>query len=326
MNNIIKKTVGKVTLLSVISAVVLVVAVAVFAIFGFNRETTIDDVNTLTVNVNQYAYTEYFDEIENICNDVFEELDLSYVYDMKGEMIGDESEILYVFKKDVNLDKAVDKLNTAFATATADEGVLSGALVRVTTNSEISLDKLPQYALLRAAIGGSVFAIVVGLYLAVRQNLLSGLTAGVSMTVSMALTCALVLIVRVPLSGSILYAFVFNMLFTAIATVFTLNKFTAKAKENADIDAEELVCENVAVKETVTFGSAMAVALILIGAIATSGVRYFAIMSFLALVAGMFATLIFAPAFYLPLKRYADKKQAQRSRYDYKKGVSETKN
>ena len=326
MNNIIKKTVGKVTLLSVISAVVLVVAVAVLAIFGFNRETTIDDANTLTVNVNQYAYTEYFDEIENICNDVFEELDLSYVYDMKGEMIGDESEILYVFKKDVNLDKAVDKLNTAFATATADEGVLSGALVRVTTNSEISLDKLPQYALLRAAIGGSVFAIVVGLYLAVRQNLLSGLTAGVSMTVSMALTCALVLIVRVPLSGSILYAFVFNMLFTAIATVFTLNKFTAKSKENADIDAEELVCENVAVKETVTFGSAMAVALILIGAIATSGVRYFAIMSFLALVAGMFATLIFAPAFYLPLKRYADKKQAQRSRYDYKKGVSETKN
>ena len=326
MNNIIKKTVGKVTLLSVISAVVLVVAVAVLAIFGFNRETTIDDANTLTVNVNQYAYTEYFDEIENICNDVFEELDLSYVYDMKGEMIGDESEILYVFKKDVNLDKAVDKLNTAFATATADEGVLSGALVRVTTNSEISLDKLPQYALLRAAIGGSVFAIVVGLYLAVRQNLLSGLTAGVSMTVSMALTCALVLIVRVPLSGSILYAFVFNMLFTAIATVFTLNKFTAKSKENADIDAEELVCENVAVKETVTFGSAMAVALILIGAIATSGVRYFAIMSFLALVAGMFEALIFAPAFYLPLKRYADKKQAQRSRYDYKKGVSETKN
>lgn len=326
MNKIIKKTVGKINLLSIVSAAIVIVAVVVLAVFGFNRDATIDDVQTLTVNVNQYAYTEYSDEIEKICNDAFDELDLSYVYDMKGEMSGDESEIVYVFKKGTDLTAAVEKLNTSFAVATTGEGVLSGALIRVTTNSEVSLDKLPQHALVRTAIAGVVFALVVGLYLAVRQNVLNGLTSVAAMTVSMALTCALVLITRIPLTGTILYTFAFNMLFTAIATVFTLNKITAKAKENADMDAEELVSENVAVKEVGLFSVAIAVALVLVGAIATSFVRYFALTAVLSLVAGVFSALIFAPALYLPLKRYADKKQAQRSRYDYKKGVSETKN
>ena len=134
MNKIIKKTVGKINILSIISAVILVVAVVVLAIFGYSTDAVSNDVNTLTVNVNQYAYNEYSDKIEESCNDVFDELNLSYSYDMKGEMIGDESEIVYVFKKDVDLKTAVEKLNSAFDAATANDGVLAGSIIRVTTN------------------------------------------------------------------------------------------------------------------------------------------------------------------------------------------------
>lgn len=326
MNKIIKKTVGKINILSIVSAVILVVAVVILAIFGYSTDAVNSDVNTLTVNVNQYAYTEYAEEIEDVCNDVFDELDLSYSYDMKGEMIGDESEIVYVFKKDVDLKTAVEKLNSAFDTATANDGALAGSIIRVTTNSEVALDRLPANGLLRVVISATVFAVLAGLYLTVRQNFVSGLTVIGSMLVSSALTCSLVILTRLPLTSSILYAITYNTFFVVIATTFSLNKINAKSKEKSDLDVEELVSENVAVKETLGFSIANAVALVLIGAIATSAVRNFALVAFVSLVAGTFSALIFAPALYLPLKRYADKKQAQRSRYDYKKGVSENKN
>ncbi len=321
IEKIVKSTVGKINILSIVCAAIVIVGVVVMAVFGFNKDAVNDDVNTLTVKVNQYAYSEYADEIEDICNDVFDELDLSYEYDMKGEMSGDESEIVYVFDKDVELKDAVVKLDKAFDTIRTEKG----ATVSVTNNSEYALDKLPEKALLRTVIAGAAFGVLACLYVTVRQKFTNGLTLLASMFVGAALTSALVLITRLPLTSSLLYVLFFNLLFTAIATMFTLNKVNASQKENSNVEAQELISNNIATKQVLLFSAATAVALVVIGAIATSVIRNFALVSLVSLVAGVFSALFFAPAFYLPVKRYVDKKAAQRSRYDYKKGVKENK-
>ena len=321
IEKIIKSTVGKINILSIVCAAIVVVGLVVMAVFGFNREAVSDDVNTLTVKVNQYAYSEYADEIEDICSDVFDELDLSYEYDMKGEMSGDESEIVYVFDKDVDLKDATEKLDKAFDSMRNEKG----ATVSVTYNSEYALDKLSQNALLRTVIAGAAFGVLACLYVTIRQKFTNGLTLIASMLVGAALTSALVIITRLPLTSSLVYVLFFNLLFTAIATMFTLNKVNAAQKENSGVEAEELITSNIATKQVLLFGAATAIALVLIGAIATSIVRNFALIALVSLVAGVFSALFFAPAFYLPVKRYVDKKAAQRSRYDYKKGVKENK-
>lgn len=326
IEKIIKSTVGKINILSIVCAAIVLVGVVVMAVFGFNTDAVSNDVNTLTVKVNQYAYTEYADKIEEICNGVFDELDLSYEYDMKGEMSGDESEIVYVFDKDVELKAATEKLTAAFNTATAEGGVLAGANVGVSQNTEIALDRLPQKALIRTIIAGVGFGVLACLYVTIRQKFTNGLTLVASMLVGAALTSSLIIITRLPLTSSLVYVLFFNLLFTAIATTLTLNKVNAAQKDNADLEAEELITSNIAINQTLLFGAAMAISLLLIGAIATSAVRNFALISLIALVSGLFSALFFAPAFYLPVKRYVDKKAAQRSRYDYKKGVKENKN
>lgn len=325
IEKIVKSTIGKINILSIVSAVIVIAGIVMLAIFGYNAQATNDDANTLTVKVNQYAYSQHLDEIEEICENTFG--DLRYEYTLKGEMSGDESEIVYVFEKDVDLKETSENLTAAFAQATANgsESVLAGSSIGVTTNSEFVPDRLPFNSLLRTVLAGVGFGVLACLYVAIRQKFTNGLTLLASMSVSAALTCAIVLIVRIPVSASLVYVLFFNLLFTAIATTFTLNKVNKAQKEKEDIEAEELISSNVAVCETLGFAAATAVALILFGAIATNLVRTFAAIALISVVVGLFAALFFAPAFYLPVKRFADKKAAQRARYDYKK-TKESKN
>lgn len=326
LEKIIKSTIGKINILSIVCGVIVVLGVVFLAVFGYSADATYDDVKTLTVRVNQYAYTQNIDTIETVCETEFDKLGLNYEYDMKGEMNGDESELVYVFDKSVELSKAVANLNAAFAEETkADSGkVLAGARVSVTAHNEIAPDKLPGQVLLRTVIAGALFGVLACLYVTIRQKFTNGLTLITTMAVSAGLTCALALITRMPITSSIVYVLFFNLLFTAVATMLTLSKVNAKQKEVEEIEAEELISSSLAIREVLLLSAGVLVALILIGAIATSVVRNFALIALFGLVAGVFSALFFAPAFYLPIKRYVDKKAAQRARYDYKKGVKET--
>jgi preprotein translocase subunit SecF len=243
---------------------------------------------------------------------------------MKGEMLGDESEIVYVFKKDVkftkdNLNDLQTKYDALTATEESNESPLAGSSVKVLANAEKSLDRLPEIGLLRTVISAAAFAVLACLYLAIRHHYASGATLFVALGVGAALTSALVLITRMPITGNLLYVLFFNLLFTAICTMFTLNNVRKAQKEDKKIDAETLVKSSVAVWQVLTFAAATTVALVLLGAIATSAVRWFAAIALLSVVAGVFASLLVAPACYLVVKKFADAKDAQRARYDYKK-------
>lgn len=322
IENFVKACIGKFKLLSILTAVIVAAGVVCLAVFGYSTNTTNDDVTALTVRVNQYAYSQHLDTLEGVADGFFGEKGVDYEYAMKGEMLGDESEIVYVFDKNVTFTQAqISELQAKFdaLTATDNDSPLAGSSVKVSVNSEKALDRLPGEGLLRTVIAAVGFAVLACLYLAVRHHYASGVTLFVSLGVGAALTSALVLITRMPITGNLLYALFFNLLFTAVCVMFTLNNVRKTAKEDKKIDAESLINSSVAVGQVTGFAVAAVVALVLLGAVATSAVRWFAAIALLSVVAGVFASLLFAPAFYLVVKKFADAKDAQRARYDYKK-------
>ena len=318
----VKACISKFKLLSILTAVVVALGVVCLAVFGYSTSATNNDVNTVTIRVNQYAYSQHLDKIEEVAEKFFSDNKVEYEYDVNAEMQGDESELVYVFDKDVSFTKdMVNSLQANFdaLTATTSGHALAGSVINVAANSEKALDRLPANGLIRTVIAAGVFAVLACLYVTIRHHYTSGLTLFVSLGVAAALTSALVLITRMPITGNLLFALFFNLLFTAVCTMFTLNKVRKTQKEDKNLDAETLINSSVAVGQVLTFAIASVVALVLVGAIATSAVRWFAAISLLSVVAGVFASLCFAPALYFIVKKFADEKDAQRARYDYKR-------
>ena len=322
MNKFVKACVSKFKILSILTAVIVAVGVVCMAVFGFAVNATNDDMNTVTIKVNQYVYSQHLDKVEDVAEKFFSDNNVKYEYDMNAEMYGDESELVYVFDSKVEVTAAMlNSLQASFdaLTATSSGDVLAGSFIKVVGNSEKALNKTPDNSVVRAVVAAAVFAVVACLYVTIRHHYTSGLTLFVALSVSAALTASLIAITRMPTTDNWLFVLFFNLLFTTACTMFTLNKVRKTQKEDKTLDAETLVDSSLAVEQVLTFALASVVALVVFGAIATSAVRWVAAISLLAVVAGVFASLFFAPALYLVVKKVADAKDAQRARYDYKR-------
>jgi hypothetical protein len=107
----------------------------------------------------------------------------------------------------------------------------------------------------------------------------------------------LIALFRIPVTVSVSYVFAVAVLLSALMTVFVLNKFRAD-KETEDFANEEVLL----------FTALGGAALVVVGAVATAGVRWFALAALVALVVAAFIGLIYAPARCLEWKAVADKK------------------
>ena len=128
---------------------------------------------------------------------------------------------------------------------------------------------------------------------------------------------ATLLLVRIPLTNSFVYVVALAAPVTAAFVLLTMNKLRGALKEKSELSNEELIVENVAVKETSWIAVLGGVSLILVGAIATTAVRWFAVCALIALVVSFFVGVLVAPAWYLPIKNAADKKAASRPKNGY---------
>lgn len=317
MNKIVAKTVKKCTLLSIVMAAIVVLAVVLTAVLGANYSATLKDCNALTVTMNTNVYEEKIDDVEEICEKAFDDASLDFNLLKHGEMSGDDCEIIYEFDKDVDLSGVKKTLADAFAAKTA--GDWDGSFISVSTGSEVVLTKLPTSYIVRAAIAVAAFAVLALVYVALRYRLHMGILAAVCSLVGSLLTAAVILLVRIPLTNSFLYVVALAAPVTAVLTVLTLNKIRTamKLEENKDKSNEELIVENVATKEIVSVAIFGGVALVLMGAIATTAVRWFAVSALLSLAVVVAIGWIVAPALYLVLKNAADKKAANSTKYGY---------
>ncbi len=321
------KTVKKGTLWSIIIAVLLVAAVALGIVFGFNTDASMKDAKTLSVSMNKFAYNTQLETVEELCEKEFGALDLAY--EKSGEMSGDESEIVYVFAADAELDEVEKKLEAVFATQTAAGGSLEGSFITVTVGTEKVSSVLAKGVVLRGIIACAVIAVVAFVYVALRYKLAMGIVAAISVAVSVALTAAIVMITRIPVTASLVYVLAVSALLTIVTVLMTFNKIrvAAKSEENSELSAAELIGSNVATKEVGTLSAFTCIALVVIGAAsaivsligmgAISSVLWFALQSVVAVLVSAFMGLVYAPALYVPFKNSEDKKNEGRTKTDY---------
>lgn len=330
MSKILTKTVKKATLWTVITAVILAVAVVIGCLFGFNKSATVSNSRMMTITVEQYGFynEDLREEIEEQCEKVFKKLDMDFTYEMKGEMSGD-SELVYMFKKSVSATKfatAEDSLQEIFDTRYQTQGdKLEAIEVDVMGNADVEvIASTEKNFLLRGVIAGVIFAVLAFAYVSLRFKLQMGILTAGSILVTMALTTALAVIARIPVTYSAIAVVAVSALVTAALVLLTLGKLRAKAKE-ATADAEEALLANAPEKEILTVAACGGIALVVMGVIATTTVRWFAVLALLGLIASVFVSLIFAPSVYLPLKKIADKKAEKNTNYKGAKKKSKEK-
>lgn len=313
MNKLLTKTVKKVTLISIVLAVIVVVSAVLTAIFGVNFGAELKDSKTLTVSVNSFYYETQSERIEQICEAEFDKNDVKAEYKQHGFMSGDECEIMFVFDKDTDLTATKTALETTFGAADWE-----AAFISVEVATETVQTKIPAYYVVRGVLAIVLFAALAFAYTCLRYKLNKAIVTASSALVGGLVTAMFLLLVRIPVTTSMITAVAVSALLSTVFTLFTLNKLRAsELTASEDVTAEDLIVANVAVKETVVLTVVLGVALVLVGAIATAAVRWFAVCALIGLLFAAAVALFFAPALYLPLKEYVDKKERSRAKYGY---------
>lgn len=311
MNKMLRKG----TLLSVIIAIVIAAGVVVAALFGFNGNTALKDTKTLTVTMNSFVYSNMLDEVQADCEDAFD--GLKVLQETKGEMSGDDCEIVYVFDKDADIETVADDLQKTFDAKTAAGAEWDGSFISVSAAyEEVTASVAKGYAL-RAVIAVVVIAVLAFAYVAIRYSVGMGILAGVCSLVGAALAFAIAMLTRLPVTAATAYVIVSTSLLVLVSVVLTLNKLRATVSEEQTTD--EWVSSSVATKEISTLSVLLAAAFVII-AIASliagglTAITWFAIVAVIAVAVSAFVGLVYAPALYVPIRESVDK--------NWKKSVS----
>ena len=331
MNKIFAKTVKKrcafITL--ALAVVLLAASIIVSVLCGINFGAGIEDTKSITVTVNSFVYNNEREALEEVCENVFEEKGLSVKYVYRSQLSGDERELAFVFdaetsQTELGLAKLELKAKLDEEAAKADSK-LNGAIVNVAYSSEEVKGAIASSRLLRAAIAVVVFAVLAFIYAAIRHGVAYGLVALLTPIVTAALTTSIVLLTRIPVTSATFYAVAAVTLVSSVFVMMLLNKIknNSAADAYANADTETLIKGSLASKWIVWTSVALGVAVVLVGAIATAAVRYFALAAFVGLVVAAFAGLIFAPACALAAKTYVKAKVPKNAYVGAKKADQE---
>ncbi len=297
----------KATLITVLVAALLAAAVVLGVLLGFNKAANVSDGATVTVTVNQLLY-EQEDKVELIqkeCEKAFGSATVTY--EKKGVMSGDDSELVYGFKKGTKVEEIATALNTRFTTLTAEGGSLAGGFIKVTANENVVNQTFTaKNYLLRGVIAGVVFSLLAFVYVTIRSKWHNGLAVGLSVLFAMIATGALVVIARIPVTASTMYAVILSGLFAAITSVFAVNQTT-----------EEKAAKGI----FKTCGIAAATVLLLGAAgiiVGEWNLLWLAVTAILGIVSAGALGVCFAPAVSAALQPIVDRQEAAKDKFAYK--------
>ncbi len=309
MNKLVAKSTKKLGLVAIVMSAIVALAALFTIIFGVNTAATIGDNQTLTVKMSAFYYQSKLDDVKDVCENEFDNQGLNVLYSYDSLMNGDECEVMYVFDKDADISAAKAALETTFATDAYDS-----AFISLEQGNEVVQSAVPAVAIVRAAVAVLVFAILAFIYVAIRHGLLNGIVAGGAAFAATLVATAIVLLVRIPVTASVVYACALAALMTTSLVLFSLNKLRAN---ESDASVEEKVVASVAVNETLVFTAVLGGALVLVGAIATWPVRWFALCALVALLSAAAVALFAAPALQFVLLDKKAKEEAGRTKSGY---------
>ena len=318
-NNILAKTGKTAKFVGAVLVLLLGLSMIFTAIFGVNFTTTLKDHKTIAVTMNSVVYKQKIEEVEQICKKEFDKADLKIVNTYYSEMGGDESEIVYVFKSNLKNGEAIEKVKanliSIFDDKTDEGGAWNGWDIDVTSASERAISALPCSYVLRTGIAIVIMSVLAFAYLTVRYTIWTGLVAGVSSIVTAIFATAVVLLVRIPVTGAILYTVSFASIMALVFATLFFNRVNNGIKKGKD--TQNAVAENGADKEMMKIAGTLCVALLLVGIIANTAMRWFAFASIVALGVSTAIAVFIMPATYLWLQLKADERRANNPKYGY---------
>lgn len=289
---------------SVVIGIVLVLAAVICAVFGVNKYASMKDMNTLTVSMNRYVYNTKLSVVEAECEKAFS---VDPAYKLMGDMSGDNCEIVYVFAADTDLSSVKETLKNALNEMTKSGAELEGAFLNVTANSESVSAATARHTALRAAIALAVFTVLAFAYASIRYRIGAGIVAAVATVLGAALPTALILLVRIPVTNSVVYIGMVGAVISAAFAMLTIAKSVSAESDSA----EEAIEKSVPAKEMKAFGIFAIVALAIIAVASLLASRalsitvWFSIMAILAVLVVWFLNLIYIPALYVPFRKKA---------------------
>ena len=306
-------------LVSVILGALLFLAFAFSVILGVNYAVNADSHQTVTVKVNDFHYNNSIEGVEDVCEKVFKDNGLKYVYVYHGAMSAD-GELVYVFKSSADLATVSEDLVKAFEAQTDLAGsTVYGAEVFVqTANETVLVNVLKDYAG-KTVLAIAVFAVLAFVYVALRYRLNMGLMAALSAVLGGLVSAAIILLVRIPVTTSLLSVVVVSAMLSTAMTLLVFNKLrqNLKSEEFADKSAEEMIVESFACKEIFALISVLGVAIVLVGAISRLNVFFFALTALIGLVCATLVGAGIVPAAYTFVLERMKKVQAQTNKSGY---------
>lgn len=300
------------TIWSILLAVVLVAGLVIGIVFGFNPSLANQDANTLTVSIDS-LYKDDLDDLQAVCDNTFSAKGVAYVSSSVVEMYGNDCEVVYTFAKDVDLTDVKAALRANVAELTKENAVYDGAQIIVSSGVEDVTASVPTGYALRGAIALAVMAVLAFAYTAIRYRWDMGVMVAGAIVLGALLTSALIAIVRIPVTNALAYVVTLGALVSAVVTLLTMNK-VSKKEFSAD-DAEEMA-DCVAVKEILALAIVGAGALVVVGvagAIANVTLLWFALSALIAVGSAVAIGLVYVPVWFLPLKKAADQKAADKA-------------
>ena len=325
MNKFTNKIAGKFKIFLPVALLILVAGIVLAAIFGMNTAPEYGSEKTLKIHVNSYYSEERVNAVETACAKVFSDksVDESYKRVERSASANDYT-IVYSFKGDFSDEKLNELRTEVAAKLTGENGALNGIdedLVSVSASFSVPHTARSAHFILRAAIAGGVLLVAVFVYTAIRHKLAGGVIAAAITLVTLALTTALTVIVRVPVSSTCANALFLSTVLGAVYGVAVAGKMRKAEtnEENEGLSAKEIVAKEMPEKSLLIATCALAVGIVLIGAMGISPVQWLSLIALLGLASAYFTAGILFPSIYPPIFEKLQKKRAAKRRYDYKK-------
>ncbi len=316
-----------------VAAVILIAGVVLMAVLGFNASAALPENKAVEVGYNIVVSNsdELTGKLDEVCESAFEANGVRVLKEEKGTGMSSSQDWTvnrYLFDANVS-DETLEKVKTAI------EGKLPEAITNANGSAEVRVDIHTNSAfsfnepVWRGAVAVAVGAIAALIYLGIRFGVGCALTGLVSAAAGGVLPVCLVAITRIPVyaEAPMFYAAIGAFVAVLLWMLQCMKLRELKKNSPRPLGAEEAVevAFRGALPATVAFGASVAAVLLVVGAVATAGVRMLVLPALLSVVCAGFASLLLAPALHVPVRAAFEKLAARRKpRYAGKKANAKT--
>ncbi len=292
---------GKLKICAIISIAIILVGVLVVSIFGFNLGIDFTGGTVLNVKVgakleeNKENYATLSEEITTIFKN--EGFEIGY---LQQEGVGEEAQIAIRFKDKANLTESQMQEQIEVLKEKLETGLtLNGNHVEVTVSNGSRIAASASLTLLiNSLLAVLVAVILILVYIAIRFELLSGLTAILMLVHDVFIMCSLVAIFRIQISASFIAALITIIGYSInnVIIVFDRIRENKKKEDYKGLSNAELVNASIKQVLTRTFLASLTtlVAILALTIIGVASIREFLLPIIFGLISGIYSSTMLA--------------------------------